>query len=243
MLLYSQYSRIITEVMLHLQREVIFLKHNLKTLMMTSLFHGVSEKDLEAMLGCLGAAEKKYNKNDIILLAGSKVSSIGIMMEGNAQITREDAEGNRAILSELLKADIFAEAYVAAGSVEIPITVIATTECRIVWIPFQKIIGTCSNSCGFHKTLVQNMMRVIAMKNIMMNEKMRILSCKTTREKLLTYLSDYAERAGKEKFRIPFSRNELADYLSVDRSAMSRELSKLSNEGYLNYNKNEFELF
>ncbi len=218
------------------------MKHNIKTLMMSSLFQGVTENDLGAMLNCLGATERKYKKNDVILLAGTKVTSVGIMVEGNAQITRDDAEGNRAILSELEKADLFAEAYVAAGSVEIPVTVIATSDCRIVWIPFGKIVGVCTTACDFHRTVVENMMRVIASKNIMMNEKMRILSCKTTKEKLMTYLSDYSERAGKSKFRIPFSRNELADFLSVDRSAMSRELSHLRDEGYLEYNKNEFEL-
>ncbi len=218
------------------------MKENLKTLKMSSLFQGVEDNDLEAMLSCLGATDRKYRKNDVILLAGTKVTSVGILIEGNAQITRDDAEGNRAILSDLEKADLFAEAYVAAGSMEVPITVIATSDCRIVWIPFNKIVGTCSNACGFHKTLVQNMMRVIAVKNIWMNEKMRILSCKTTKEKLITYLSDYSERVGKNKFKIPFSRNELADFLSVDRSAMSRELSKLRDEGYLNYHKNEFEL-
>lgn len=210
--------------------------------MLSSLFQGVAENDLETMLNCLGATERKYKKNDVILLAGTKVTSIGIMADGSAQITRDDAEGNRAILSELEKADLFAEAYVAANFAEIPVTVIATSDCRIVWIPFGKIVGTCSVACDFHKILVQNMMRVIAVKNIMMNEKMRILSCKTTKEKLMTYLSDYSERAGKAKFKIPFSRNELADFLSVDRSAMSRELGRLRNEGYLKYNKNEFEL-
>lgn len=218
------------------------MKQNIKILKLSFLFQGIEESDLEAMLGCLGATERKYRKNDVILLAGTKVTSVGIMVEGNAQITRDDAEGNRAILSELEKADLFAEAYVAAGSQEVPITVIATSDCRIVWIPFNKIIGSCSNACGFHRLLVQNMMRVIAQKNIWMNEKMRILSCKTTKEKLMTYLSDYSERVGKDKFKIPFSRNELADFLSVDRSAMSRELSKLKDEGYLNYHKNEFEL-
>lgn len=218
------------------------MKQNLKTLMLSSLFQGVTEPELEAMLNCLGAVERKYKKNDVILLAGTKVSSVGILVEGNAQITRDDAEGNRAILSELGRADLFAEAYVAAGSAEVPITVIATTDCRIAWIPFSKIVGTCSVACGFHRTLVQNMMQVIAMKNILMNEKMRILSCKTTKEKLITYLADYSERVGKNKFKIPFSRNELADFLSVDRSAMSRELSRLRDEGFLNYHKNEFEI-
>ncbi|MDD2190543.1 MAG: Crp/Fnr family transcriptional regulator [Eubacteriales bacterium] len=218
------------------------MKNYLKTLIKSPLFQDVSENDLEAMLICLGATERKYEKNDVILLAGTKVSSVGILVEGNAQIIRDDAEGNRAILSELEKSDMFAEAYVAVDHTEIPVTVIATSGCRVVWITFSKIIGTCSSSCGFHKTLIKNMMRVIAIKNISMNEKMRILSCKTTKEKLMTYLNDYSERIGKDKFKIPFSRSELADFLSVDRSAMSRELSRLKDEGYIKYNKNEFEL-
>lgn len=218
------------------------MKENLKVLMRTPLFLNVAENDLEAMLQCLGATERKYKKNEVILLAGSTVTSVGIMTEGCAQITRDDAEGNRAILSELEKSDLFAEAYVAAGTAEIPVTVIATTDCKVVWIPFNKIVGICSSACGFHKILVQNMMQVIAIKNIMMNEKMRILSCKTTKEKLMTYLSDFSVRTGKNRFKIPFSRNELADFLSVDRSAMSRELSRLRDEGYLEYHKNEFKL-
>jgi len=218
------------------------LKQNLKILMASSLFKGVEEKDLENMLKCLAATEKYYEKNDIIILAGMKVTSVGILVEGAAQITREDAEGNRAILSELVKSDLFAEAYVAANSREVPVTVIATTPCRVVWIPFSKVMARCTFACDFHRVLVENMMRVIAEKNILMNEKMRLLSCKTTKEKLLTYLTDYSDRIGKNKFKIPFSRNELADFLSVDRSAMSRELGKLRNEGYIKYNKNEFEI-
>ncbi|MGI6731749.1 MAG: Crp/Fnr family transcriptional regulator [Anaerovoracaceae bacterium] len=213
-----------------------------KTLLSTTLFHGIDENDLEGMLACLNVMVRHYRKNDIILMAGSKATSVGVMVEGTAQITREDAEGNRAILSELVKGDIFAEAYAAAARDDIPITVIATSDCSIVWVPFSKVVVQCSFSCQFHQQLIQNMMKIIAEKSIAMNEKMRILSCKTTKEKLLTYLHDYSEKMGKTKFKIPFSRNELADFLSVDRSAMSRELGKLRDEGYLNFNRNEFEL-
>ena len=218
------------------------MKRYYKTLITTALFNGVEEKELGGMLVCLSATIKHYGKNDIILMAGSKATSIGILVEGTAQITREDAEGNRAILSELVKTDIFAEAYVAAVRDEIPITVTATADCSVVWIPFSKVVVQCTFSCDFHRQLIQNMMRIIAEKNINMNEKMRLLSCKTTKEKLLTYLQDYSDKVGKDKFKIPFSRNELADFLSVDRSAMSRELSKLRDEGLIRYQKNEFEL-
>lgn len=218
------------------------MKQNLKILMSSALFRGVEEKDLENMLKCLAVTERSYKKNDIILMAGTKVTSVGIIVEGNAQITREDSEGNRAILSDLARADIFAEAYVAASSKEVPITVIATSECRVVWVPFSKIVVRCTFACEFHRVLIENMLKVIAEKNILMNEKMRLLSCRTTKEKLLTYLSDYSDYVGKSKFKIPFTRNELADFLSVDRSAMSRELGKLRDEGYIKFDKNEFEI-
>ena len=218
------------------------MKENLKTLINSQLFRGVEEQDLENMLKCLVATEKYYEKNETIVMAGTKLSSVGIVISGKAQITREDAEGNRTILSDLGKADLFGEAYAAAGEREVPISVVAVTDCKVVWIPFSKVVIRCSFSCSFHRVLIENMMRLIAEKNIAMNEKMRILSCKTTREKLLTYLMDFSEELGKKKFKIPFGRGELADFLSVDRSAMSRELSKLKNEGILSFQKNEFEI-
>lgn len=218
------------------------MRQNLKALMSSELFRGVQENDLENMLKCLVATEKRYDKNQIIIMAGTTLSSVGIVVEGNAQILREDTEGNRAILSDLRVGDLFAEAYVAAGAREVPITVVAISPCNIVWIPFSKVVVRCSFTCSFHRVLIENMLRVIAEKNILMNEKMRLLSCKTTREKLLTYLADYSEQIGKKTFKIPFSRGELADFLCVDRSAMSRELGKLKEEGLVDFNKNEFQL-
>ena len=194
------------------------------------------------MLDCLSIREGNYKKNDSILLAGTKVDAIGVVAEGTAQIVRDELDGERTILSELMRADIFAEAYVVAETAEIPISVIATADCKVLWIPFSKVVVYCSFTCEYHRVLIQNLMKLIAEKNILMNEKMRILSQKTTREKLMCYLNDYSEKVGKNKFKIPFSRSELADYLSVDRSAMSRELGKLRDEGYIRFNKNEFEI-
>lgn len=218
------------------------MKNNYKILMGSSLFHGIQPKNIDEAIQCLGVYEKSYEKNNMILGAGTRVSSIGVMSEGSAQIIREDADGNRAILSDLAVADMFAEAYAAAGWEEIPISVIATSFCRVFWIPYNKILSPCSNACEHHRTLIENLIKIIAVKNILMNEKMRLISCKTTKEKLLTYLHDYSEKTGKNKFKMPFSRNELADYLNADRSAMSRELSRLRDEGLIRYSRNEFEI-
>ncbi|MEG1930004.1 MAG: Crp/Fnr family transcriptional regulator [Anaerovorax sp.] len=219
--------------------ETIF-ENRIKLFEGNDLFYGIEEKDLESMLKCLGATEKNYKKNTLMIRPGSAISSLGILMEGKAQITRDDEEGNTTIISEIEPGDLFAEAYAAAQVAEVPIGVWAVTPCRVLWIPIDKIITTCSSSCAFHQTLIKNMMKVLAKKNVLMNEKMRLLSCKTIRDKLLTYLRDCKTKSGKEYFFIPFSRKELAEFLSVDRSAMSRELGKLRNEGILECHKNVF---
>jgi CRP-like cAMP-binding protein len=218
------------------------MKKYYNTLLESTLFHGISESELDGLMKCLSVILKSYEKNQFILMAGTCVNTIGIMVEGSAQITREDADGNRAILSDLGRSDLFAEAYAVAESKELPITVIATSPSTVIWVPFDKIVSRCDKACEFHRILIENLIKIIAKKNILINEKMRLLSCKTTRAKLLTYLVDYSEMTGRNKFKIPFTRNELADFLSVDRSAMSRELSKLRDDGYIRFKKNEFEL-
>lgn len=218
------------------------MKEDLSLLSQTALFRGISPEELSGLLQCLSAFEKRYQKYEMILAPGSSVHSVGILLSGGAQIVREDGDGTRSILSELIPSDLFAEAYAAAGWREIPITVFATNPSRVLWIPFHKIIAPCASSCTYHKVLIENLVQIIAQKNILMNEKMRLVSCKTTREKLLTYFRDYAAFVGRPQFNIPFSRNELADYLSVDRSAMSREMGKLRDDGLIRFVKNKIEL-
>jgi len=213
--------------------------NDLKTISGTTLFSDIPENKIDDLIKVMKGTEMSYRKGELILMAGNPVTSVGIMLSGNAQIMRENAEGNRLILSELARGDLFGEAYAAAEIPEIPIAVMASTECRVLWIPFDRFIRR-QNDNEYQDTLIRSMMRLIGTKNVWMNEKMRLLSCRTTKEKLLMYLMDYAERIGKTTFKIPFSRQELADYLSVDRSAMSRELGKLRDEGYVAFYKNEF---
>ena len=217
------------------------MNYDYAILLQCALFRGMEFVELENFLACLSTTERSYGKLEMILAAGAKVKSVGILLEGSAQITREDGDGNRAILSELVPSDLFGEAYAAVSSREVPITVIATGPCRVLWIPFHSIVSQCANACDIHQRLVENFIRLIAEKNIMMNEKMRLISCRTTRDKLLTYFKDYSEMVGRQTFQIPFSWTELADYLCVDRSAMSRELGRLRDQGIIAYHKNEIQ--
>lgn len=219
----------------------MFQEKDIRLIAGTPLFAGVPAADMPGLLDSLKARQRKYDKGDLILMAGDEITSVGIILSGSGQILREDANGVRSILSELLEGDLFGEAYAAAEIPEIPISVICASSCRVLWIPFGNFTK-CGQAVTCHDVLMRNMMRLIATKNVWMNEKMRLLSCKTTREKILIYLMDFAQRVQRKKFSIPFSREELADYLAVDRSAMSRELGKLRDEGILRFYKNEFEL-
>jgi len=218
------------------------MKNYYNLLKTVNLFEGIDESQFDILLDCLGAKTQHYNKNEIIILSDSKVTSVGIILSGSAQIVKEDIMGNRTIMSELSEGEMFGEAFACANVGKIPVTVLTTTGCNVLFIQINRIVTTCSSACSFHTTLIKNMLQVLAQKNILLNNRMDILSQRTTREKILTYLSMQMKKHGKNKFRIPFSRDELADFLCVNRSALSRELSNMRDEKLLTYNKNEFEI-
>lgn len=207
-----------------------------------SLFEGIEEKDIGGMLGCLQANKKKFLKNETILRAGEVVSHLGIILSGRGQIIREDIMGNRNILSNLEVGDMFAEAFACAGSQRLPFQVVAITDCTVMFLDYRRIVTTCSSSCYFHTSLIHNMMKILAVKNVLLTQKMEHMTKRSTREKLLSYLSEQAAKSNSKIFSVPFNRQELADYLCVDRSAMSNELSKLKDEGLIDYDRSDFRL-
>lgn len=206
------------------------------------LFGGICESDLSSLLGCLSATTKRYQKNSYIFMSGDPVRSIGIVLEGAVHVTQEDFWGNKTILAEIGCGGLFAEAFSCAEAEALPVNVLSVQDSHIMLIDYRKIVNTCPRACEFHATLIGNMLGILARKNIMLTRKMEILSRRTTREKLLAYLSGQAIRAGSNIFEIPFSRQELSEYLSVDRSAMSNELSKMRSDGILDFHRSSFKL-
>lgn len=206
----------------------------------TPLFAGISEEDLDTMLSCLGATVRNYEKNEILLMAGTTVTNMGIVLAGSLNITKEDILGNRMIITEITEGELFGEIYACAGVVQSPVTVVATKPSKILYLAFSKLVTTCGTHCGFHHRLIENMLSIMAVKNMQLNQKMSLLSKRTTKDKLLEYFQIQMEKQHSEDFTIPFSRNELADYLCVDRSALSRELGKLRDEGMISYHRNQF---
>lgn len=214
----------------------------MKLLMKCPLFSGIGETDLNTLLTCISPTQKHYKKNQPIFVAGEPVHDVGIVLTGNVHIVQGDFWGNRTILATVEPGGLFGEAFSCAELDNIPVNVIAAKASEVLMIDYKKIINNCSSSCVFHTTLIKNTLRIMAKKNVMLTQKMEFLTRRTTRDKLLSYFSAQAQQAGSAKFSIPFNRQELAEYLSIDRSAMSNELSKMQNDGLLIYRKNEFEL-
>ena len=206
------------------------------------LFIGVSEDGFDSLVECLGCIVREYKRDEIVFHAGDIVRDIGIILSGKLHIVKDDVWGNSNIIAEASDGEMFAEAVVCGGLGALPVTVVAIVDTRVCFIDFHRIVSTCSSACVHHNLLIRNMIGVFARKNIMLTVKMEHITKRTTREKLLSYLSEQSESQKSRSFTIPFDRQELADFLSVERSALSAEMSKLKADGMINYKKNQFEL-
>ena len=207
-----------------------------------ALFEGIRSEDLLPMLGCLGAKAVSAAKNQVIFQEGDPAHSLGIVLTGSVQVIREDYYGNRSILARIGPAGLFAESFACAGVASLPISVVAVENSTVLLIDSRRITLTCQNACGFHSQMIFNMMKVVANKNLMLTQKLEITSRRTTREKLMAYLFHQAKLHGSDTFTIPYDRQALADYLEVERSAMSAEISKLRRDGILDSNRSTFRL-
>ncbi len=216
------------------------MKRIFETVKHNPLFSGVGYGDFEKMFDCLEARVASYSEDDVILLSGDTVTAVGLILSGGAKIIKEDTDGNSTILAELCASELFGEVFACAGVDRSPVTVQATEDAEVLFINYKKIIGTCSSACDFHSRLIQNMLQLIAKKNLMLNQKIEILSKRTTRAKLLCFFD--MQRGAAKKFTVPFNREEMAQYLCVDRSAMSNELCKMRDEGLIRFHKNAFEI-
>ena len=214
----------------------------LKNLKKCPLFQEIAEDDLLRMLTCLGAKIVPFGKRQTILAEGSAVHTIGLLLSGSAQTVQLDYEGNRSILSGIFPSEVFAEEFACAEEPSLPISVVASEPCEVMLLDSEHILRTCSHHCAFHRQLIYNLTRVLARKNVRFHSRAQIISCRTTRERLMTYLLQYAKEKDSRSFDIPFDRQALADYLEVDRSGLSAEIGKLRREGVLDSHKRHFVL-
>ena len=206
------------------------------------LFAGINGEDLQALLRCLGARTAAYPKKTVILSEGEPAGTVGILLSGVAQIVRGDYSGNRSIVAAVGPGELFGEAFACAGMEEMPVEVLAREDTEVLLLDCQRLMHPCSNACAFHRQLFLNLTQVLARKNLALHQKLEILSRRTTREKLLTYLHQQARQAHNSAFFIPYDRQELADYLEVERSGLSAEIGRLRREGILESQRGWFHL-
>lgn len=213
-------------------------------MLQSPLFQGIAVEDLENMLHCLDAHETHYAPKAGILLAGQKVQQVGLLLNGQAQVLREEYSGTRTIVTALRAGDLFAEAFAYGPETQavLPVTVMAVTACTVLFLDVGRLLTTCTSACPFHNRLIANLVTILASKNRLLNARLGHLSQRTTREKLLSYLMEQAMLQKSTHFAIPFNRQELADYLCVERSAMSAVLSQLRGEGILTTDRQIFYL-
>ena len=215
---------------------------NYKFLANTLLFRGVTPEEIERMIGCLEGHVKKYNKGETIYHSGEYIQKAGLVLSGSVHIENDDLWGNKTILAHVAAGQVFAETYVCVPGEPLMINVVAAEPVEILFLNLSKGIKTCAKNCDFHSRLIQNLLAISAQKNLNLSRRIFYTTSKSIRGRLLSYLSDQATRCGSLEFDIPFNRQQLADYLGVDRSAMSNELSKMQKEGILAVNKNHFRL-
>lgn len=194
------------------------------------------------MLACFGAYEKQYAKGDTIYHAGEYVENMGMVLTGSVIIELSDLWGNATVLGSVEAGQLFAETYACIPGEALMVSVEASEKCNILFLNASRLLTTCQNSCAYHARLIQNLLQIMAQKNLALSRRSVHTSPKSIRGRLLSYLSEHAKQCGSFHFTIPFNRQQLADYLGVDRSALSNELSKMRNEGILTYEKNVFSL-
>lgn len=218
------------------------MKNYFNILKSVELFKDIAGTELESMLKCLGAEVKEVSRGVIILLAGDKSQYVGVVLTGQLLIFKEDYDGNRLLVDAVTPGEIFAEVLCCADVLESPETVIADIHSTIMQMSFSRILHTCPNACSHHIKLIENMLRLISNKNLLLQERLEIANLKTIRAKVVRYLESFQPQQGCN-ITIPFNREELANFLCVERSALSHELSKMKKDGLIDYKKNKFILY
>ncbi len=208
----------------------------------TPLFRGITAQELEDMLACLGTDVRSYEKGQMIYRTGDVITSLGVVLSGSVLIENDDIWGNTTVLDCVGPGQIFAETYACTPDEPLMVNVVAAEPAQILFLNVGRVLHTCSNACGHHTALIHNLLTLSAQKNLNLSRKIFHTSPKSIRGRLLSYLSYQSMRSGSSTFTIPFNRQQLADYLNVDRSALSNELSKMQRDGLIQVERNHFTL-
>ena len=206
------------------------------------LFAGIGSEDMEGMLGCIGYHIRTFQKGEIIAFEAENINHVGVVLEGAVDMIKEDVWGNRTMLLRSYPEDIFGETFACGEDSLSVVSFEASRDSKVLFLSFSRVMHTCTHACVFHQTLIENMVRIIARKNRELMRKVEVVSKKSLREKILAYLSIQSQTQGSSRFEVPLGRVEWAEYLCADRSALTRELAKMKDEGLIDYHRNTFEI-
>lgn len=215
-------------------------KDDIRILSQCRLFKNISEEEIYALKDCLSFYVKNYKSNEYILSAGDMTQYMGILLSGELTIVRDDFWGNRNIIAKVFPKQVFAETYACQNKMPLQVSVLSDTLSKVCFININKLMNNCNNNCTFHQLIIKNLIDVITEKNIFLNERLNHISQRSTKDKILSFLSSEAKKNKSNDFYIDYSRQAMANLLSVERTALSKELGKLQDEGYINYKKNHF---
>lgn len=207
-----------------------------------ALFRGIEENNYKHLLGCLNVQIKHFKENEYLFFAGDRINKVGVVLSGSVEILKENLAGNKHIIAILESSHLFAEGIVCTTNRISPVTVQAKESTMVMFIPYEKIIRSCGQSCSYHFGLIQNMMVVLGEKNIDLNWKLELLTLKGMREKLASYLVKASFENSSYTFQIPLNRTELADFLNVSRTSMCRELTRMKNDGLIDFYGRSFRI-
>ena len=206
------------------------------------LFDGIRPEDRKLMLGCIGYHISTFRKGDIVAFEAENIRHLGIVLCGAVDMVKEDLWGNSTLLVRTRRGEVFGETFACGSDSLSTVTFLVSEDAQILFLPFDRVMHSCSMACQFHHRLVMNTVRIIANKNRDLMRKVEVVSKRSIREKLLAYLSIQAQALGSRYFEIPLGRVELAEYLCVDRSALTRELAKMKEDGLIDYDRNHFRI-
>ncbi len=206
----------------------------------TVLFRGIEPEEVQSMLECLKAKKRWYRKGEMVFRAGERTASMGVVLSGVISIEIDDVWGNKSLLSRIEPGQIFGETYACLSEEQMMVNAVAAEDSEVLFLDTGRIMELCPQTCPYHGALMRNLVTVLSQKNLGLSRRMIHLTAKSIRGRLSSYLSYESVKQGKREFMIPYNRQQLADYLNVDRSALSNELSKMQREGLLWTEKNRF---
>lgn len=214
----------------------------IEILRVNPFFEGMTDEEIVSILKCVGGRTLSADKGEYILTAGETTNEMGMVLSGSVLLIQEDIWGRRNILSKCRTGEFFGEPFASNPGLVLNISMVAEERTEVLMLDVKRILGSCNTICLHHSKLITNLVKVFANKIMIFNDKITHMSKRTTREKLLSYLSSESIRQGSESFDIPYDRQQLADFLCVERAAMSVELSKLQKEGIISTNRKHFEI-